>query len=158
MNEIEAGNKTPVGPATAELILAVSTVTGFTKACMEHGDSATYTELSRYYAAVSDAVNPAGGRIIKVMGDGVLITFPVDRGREAIHALQELQIDESARLRQFDERCHLQVKVTVGQVACGDLGPPGDERFDIVSDALNQLVKAPWSDFELTPEVRALVE
>ena len=40
-------------------------------------------------------------------------------------------------------------------VLCGELGPPGQERFDVFGDALNQLFKAPWDgDVALAPEVR----
>ena len=57
--------------------------------------------------------------MVKLMGDAVLLTFPV---------------------------------------VSGPLGPPGEERYDIVGDALNQLFKAPWGDFELSPEVQALLD
>jgi class 3 adenylate cyclase len=143
---------------TVELVLAVTRIPGFTKACMTNGDAATFTQLSRYYAAVAEAVRCVDGRIIKFMGDAALLTFPTDRCSQAVDTLREFQTDASEMWRRFDERCHVQVKVGMGRVVCGDLGPPGNERCDIVGDALNQLFKAPWGDFEMTPEVLALVE
>ena len=83
----------------------------------------------------------------------MLLTFPVDRCGEAVLALRVVQEDASELWRRFDERCRVQVKVGVGKVVCGQLGTPGEERFDIVGDALNRLFKAPWGDFELTAEV-----
>jgi class 3 adenylate cyclase len=138
---------------TAELILAVTRVPGFTKACETQGDSATFAQLSRYYASVMESVRRADGRVVKLMGDAMLLTFPVDRCGEAVVALRVVQDDASELWRRFDERCHVQVKVGVGQVVCGPLGTPGEERFDVVGDALNRLFKARWGDFELTAEV-----
>ncbi len=144
-------------PTTAELILAVTGVAGFTEACKSQGDAAAFTALSRYYAAVADAAGRADGRVVKLLGDGVLLTFPIERCGQAVEVLRELQQRSSKMWHGFDERCHVQVKVGLGQVACGHLGPPGEERFDIVGDALNQLFKAPWGDFDLSPAVLALV-
>jgi class 3 adenylate cyclase len=138
---------------TAKLILAVTQVTGFTEACETQGDSATFAQLSRYYAFVAESVRQAHGRVVKLMGDAVLLTFPLDRCGEAVLALRVVQEDGSELMRRFDERCRVQVKAGVGQVVCGPLGTPGEERFDIVGDALNRLFKAPWGDFEMTAAV-----
>ena len=40
--------------------------------------------------------------------------------------------------RGFDERCRVQVKVGAGTVHCGQLGPPGAERF--VSSATRSML------------------
>lgn len=53
-------------------------------------------------------------------------------------------------MREFDERCHVQVKGPVGSVLAGMLGAPGEERFDVIGDALDQLFKAPWQDFDVS--------
>ena len=143
--------------ATVELVFAVTRVTYCTKACLAHGDSATFNQLSKYYALVAEAVEPVDGKVIKALGDGVLLTFPINRCREAVEALRELQKQTSELWHRFEERCHVQVKVGAGSLVCGPLGPPGAERFDVVGDALNQLFKAPWSDFELAPEVLELI-
>ena len=78
---------------TAELVLAVTRVPGFTKACETQGDSATFPQLSRYYELVAESVMRADGRVVKVMGDAVLLTFPVDRCGEAVVALRVVQED-----------------------------------------------------------------
>src|SRR5207247_268245 len=101
------------------------------------------------------------GRVIKYLGDGALLTFPVHRARDAVSALREIQAAGSASWGEFDPRCRVQVKVGLGTVVGGMLGAPGDERFDIVGDALNRLFKAPWGetagDFVVAPEVAELL-
>ena len=129
--------------ATVELVFAVTRVTYCTKACLAHGDSATFNQLSKYYALVAEAVEPVDGKVIKALGDGVLLTFPINRCREAVEALRELQKQTSELWHRFEERCHVQVKVGAGSLVCGPLGPPGAERFDVVGDALNQLLRHP---------------
>ena len=143
---------------TADLVLVVTAVAGFTKACKSQGDPAAFTQLSRYYAAVADAVGRADGRVVKLLGDGVLMTFPIDRCSQAVESMREFQKYSSVMWYRFDESCRVQVKVGIGKVVCGFLGPPGEEQYDIVGDALNQLFKAPWGDFELSPEVQALLD
>lgn len=145
-------------PQPEELVFAVTMVLASTKACAAHGDAAMFDVLSDYYALVARAVTPAGGRVIKVMGDGILLVFPPDRARQAVTVLRAVQADATARWQRFDERCRVQVKVGAGVLTCGLLGPPGQERYDIVGQALNALFKAPWGDFELTAEVTRLLE
>lgn len=85
-------------------------------------------------------------------GDAALLTFPLDRAKDAIHALQYLQARGTALWARLDEQCCVQVKVSAGPVQCGPLGAPGDERYDVVGKALNSLFKAPSSDFYVSPE------
>ncbi|MBA3322929.1 MAG: hypothetical protein H0T45_15980, partial [Pyrinomonadaceae bacterium] len=74
---------------TAEhLVLALTSVPGSTAACVAHGDESTVAVLADYYALVADAATSAGGRVIKVMGDAALVTFPGGCVREAVEAMR----------------------------------------------------------------------
>ena len=145
-------------PRSQRLILAAIHVPSYTRVCAARGDAQTFDVLQGYYVIVSNITGGAGGRVVKFMGDGALLTFPVDSAPEAVAALRRLQKEASAVWRRFDEDSHVQVKIGVGSVICGDLGPPGDQRFDVVGDAVNQLFKTPWSDFAVDPEVAKLLE
>ena len=70
------------------------------------------------------------------MGDSTLLTFPPQLAREAVEALRTLQAKANALWQQFDERCQVQVKVGIGSVVFGMLGPPGEQRLDIVASAI----------------------
>jgi class 3 adenylate cyclase len=143
-------------PHAEKLILALANVPESTKACADRGDAAMFATLQAYYVLAADAAAAAGGRFIKPIGSGVLLTFPPDRAATAIEVLRSFQQRGTALWREFDERCHVQVKVAAGSVMCGLLGAPGEERFDVVGTALNALFKAPWQDFAVAPEVAAL--
>jgi hypothetical protein len=68
-----------------------------------------------------------------------------------LEGLRELQERGTTLWRQFDERCHVQVKGRVGSVLAGMLGAPDEEHLDVIGDARNQLFKAPWKDFDVSP-------
>jgi class 3 adenylate cyclase len=108
-----------------------------------------FAALQAYYAIAAQATRAAGGRFVKAMGDSVLLIFPLDRTEAAVAALRELQQRGTSMWRQFDERCYVQVKGRVGSVLAGLLGAPGEEHLDVIGDALNQMFKAPWQDFDV---------
>jgi class 3 adenylate cyclase len=139
------------------MIFAISRVPGFTKACAARGDSAMFETLQAYYSIAAQSALPADGRFIKAMGDVVLLSFPIDRAATAIQELRSFQERGTKVWRLFDERCCVQVKVGAGTVQCGLMGAPGAERIDLVGGALNALFKAAWSDFDISPDVAALL-
>ena len=151
-------DNTGVEPYPDRVVLAVTHVPGSTRACAARGDTATFALLRDYYALVAKATAASDGRVVKVMGDAVLLTFPVNRAADAVRALRSTQQKATSLWRRFDDQCHTQVKVGAGPVMCGMLGAPGQERFDIIGSALNALFKAPRGDFEIAPEVGALIE
>lgn len=154
--EVEGGRSLQL--TSEHLVLAVTCVPGSTAACATHGDKRTVALLADYYALVAHAAASAGGRVIKVMGDAALVTFPGGCVREAVEAMRLLQASGTNLWRGFDDRCRVEVKVGAGAVVCGQFGPPGDERLDVYGDALNQLFKGAWGEFVLMPEVEALLQ
>ena len=139
------------------MIFAISGVPGSTEACATRGDSEMFETLQAYYSIAAQAAVAADGRFIKAMGDGVLLSFPIDRAVEAIHELRAFQKRSTMLWHSFDERCYVQVKVGAGTVQCGLMGPPGAERDDLVGNALNTLCKAAWTGFDISPDVAALL-
>jgi len=139
------------------LVFALIQVCGSTAACRDHGDVETVAVLAEYYALVAEAVGACGGQIVKVLGDGVLVTFPVDRAKEAVDGLRGCQSAGSALWSEFDSRCRVQVKAGAGRIAAGYFGPPGAEWFDVYGTALNELFRAPSVDFMVTGELGDLL-
>lgn len=138
-------------------MLALTSVNGSSAACAASGDEETVVVLREYYALVAAAVARAGGDVVKVMGDGVLVTFPVERVRDAVEALRSAQSEGTRLWAAFDPRCRIVVRVGAGAVVTLPLGPPGAERPDVYGDALNRLMKMPPDDFTTTAEIEALL-
>ena len=140
-------------PHSEELILAVTDVLFSTRICATIGDARMFELLSNYYSLVANEVSGSGGRVIKVMGDTTLLTFHTQQPRAIVEALRTLQAKANSLWQEVDANSRVQVKVGIGQVVVGSL----DQRLDIVGSALNRLFKAPWSDFEVLPELARLI-
>jgi len=150
----------PDGASSAvpqELVLALLSVDGATAACASHGDMAAVAVLGSCYAVVADAIAGADGEVVKVMGDGLLVSFPIARASEAVAALRVGQARATRQWRSFDPRCSVMVRATAGQVLQVSLGPPGSARPELYGDVLNQLFKRAAGDFILSPQLAALL-
>jgi adenylate cyclase len=88
--------------------------------------------IDAYYEQVGAAVQAAGGRVVKFVGDGVLIVFPeeaVDRGVEMLLALKDA-VDGAMAARRWE--CRLAAKAHFGPTIAGPFGIAGDKRFDVL--------------------------
>jgi adenylate cyclase len=93
--------------------------------------------LQAFYELSAGRIGPAGGRIVKFMGDAGLAAFPTDAAEAVIFALCDLARDARALGRQFGLDTYLNVNVHVGEVLAGSFGPAGAERFDVIGKAVN---------------------
>ena len=66
-------------PAGADLTVVFTDLEGFTAFTHHEGDEAASRLLGGHYAAVDDLVAGRGGRVVKRLGDGHLLTFPQPR-------------------------------------------------------------------------------
>src|ERR687896_2131401 len=96
------------------LLLALVSVAGASAACADQGDVATVEVLRDYYALLAEACRVADGRVVKVIGDGVLLAFPPDRPDAASRALRSGQGAAARRWAAFDGRCRVTVKAVTG--------------------------------------------
>ena len=139
------------------LILALFSVDGATAACLTHGDRATVVAVAHYYARVAATPPPAAGKIIKVMGDGILAVFPPVNARAAETTCRQAQSESTELWQEFDLRCRVRVKLEAGTLLRGRIGPPGEERADVYGHVLNQLYKASGEEFLILPGLAALL-
>lgn len=93
--------------------------------------------LQSFYVLAAEILEPAGGRVVKFMGDAGLAVFPKERAEEAIFALGEFsrRARELALASKLD--AWLNVNVHVGPVLAGSFGPKGQERFDVIGKTVN---------------------
>lgn len=145
------------GFQSKELVFAIASVNGASAACTEHGNLAAAEQLNAWYKLVAEHIQDVDGQVVKVIGDGLILTFPATRASEAITALRTLQQRGTASWEKFDKRCRVQLKAGIGALVAGPFGPPGQERDDVYGEALNKLFKMPLADFAMTPELAARV-
>ena len=93
--------------------------------------------FQEFYALSAGRIEPAGGRIVKFMGDAGLAVFPPDDADSVISALCELAAESRALARRAGLDAYLNVNVHVGPVLAGSFGTPGAERFDVIGKTVN---------------------
>ncbi len=136
-------------PRVATVVLAVADVAGFTKACRGRSNVEAFEMLDRFYRHAVAAVAPAQGRVVKFIGDAVLIIFPESRAVQAVTALQDLRDTVQDLWSEFDAGCSVRIHAHLGSVACGPLGP--DQHFDVIGAAVNDLFRMPSDGPEISP-------
>ena len=140
-----------------DTLLALISVDGSTNACADHGDLAMVALLKSYYAHVAQLVAPENGQIVKVLGDGVLVMFPTEQPASALASLSAAHSQLQTLWHDFDPRCTVRMRATIGQVLTGPLGPPGREQHDIYGNTLNQLFRLPAGELVLSEALQARV-
>jgi len=90
-----------------------------------------------FYALAAGCIEPAGGRIVKFMGDAGLAVFDPNSAEGVIFALADLAGKARAAALKAGLDTWLNVNVHVGPVLAGSFGPAGGERFDVIGKTVN---------------------
>jgi adenylate cyclase len=64
------------GGSTAEVAVVFTDLEGFTRFTQQRGDDAASDLLARHHRTMGPIVRSRGGRLVKRLGDGLLLTFP----------------------------------------------------------------------------------
>jgi len=102
--------------------------------------------LNRYFAAMGNAVERAGGRVDKFLGDGVMALFGVESGatsgcRDALLAAR-LMSERLAELNQslveeLGQPLRIGIGIHVGPVIVGEMGYRNATALTAIGDAVN---------------------
>jgi adenylate cyclase len=103
-----------------DLVVCFTDLQGFTAFTAEHGDVAASTMLTDHYQKAGPIVRSRGGRIVKRLGDGLMMTFPEPSA--AVLAAVELCEAQPAPL-------HVRAGLHLGEVLV--------DRADIVGHVVN---------------------
>lgn len=92
--------------------------------------------LERYYDAMAAIVRAHGGRVVKLMGDGVFAVFPEAQTVAAIDAaLAALRWETS------DPWLRVGASLHVASVATGEIGSGPERRWDVIGAGVNHLFR-----------------
>jgi adenylate cyclase len=95
--ELLSATATTPEPAVQSTVVGFTDLEGFTRYTEREGDSAAVSLLAEHYRRAGRVVRGRGGRIVKHLGDGMLMTFPEPSG--AVLAAVELVEEGPAPLR-----------------------------------------------------------
>jgi adenylate cyclase len=118
--------------------------------------------LNRYFAAVGRAVESAGGRVDKFLGDGVMALFGIESGaqqgcREALTAarlMSERMGELNASLRGEIERpLRIGIGIHAGPIIIGEMGYGGATAMTAIGDAVNTASRLEGLTKEYTVEL-----
>lgn len=100
-------------------------------------DARVASFFQAFYGLAAKHLKPAGGRIVKFMGDAGLVVFPKESAEEAIFALADFARKARELARGAGLDAYLNVNVHAGPVVSGSFGPAGQERFDVIGKTVN---------------------
>jgi adenylate cyclase len=140
-------------PTKCRLLIAFTDITGFTKEFTSRSDQELFDLMSQFYERMGDAVESSGGKIVKFIGDGVLLVYPGEEAKCGVEALRNLKtlLDEWLRANHF--RGELHVRAHLGPVICGPLGTRSEKRFDVLGIHVNTTALLKCDGFTLSPEL-----
>ncbi len=101
------------------------------------GDARVASFLQTFYGLAAKHLQPAGGRIVKFMGDAGLVVCPKESVEQIVFALSDLSRDARESALRFGLDVYLNVSVHVGPALAGSFGAPGEERFDVIGKTVN---------------------
>ncbi len=122
-----------------------SDVRGFTKMSQELARPTLLAMLDVVFQEVVEAVQQAGGQVLKFMGDGALATFSFDddaSGERACAAATEAAVDLQRRLAARrrageDGLAKVGVGLHFGDLMYGNIGAPGRLDFTVIGECVN---------------------
>jgi adenylate cyclase len=108
--------------------------------------------MNAYFEVVGELVEPAGGVVVKCLGDAALIVFPIERTDAGVQALLRLKIEGDAWLGGQGLTSTQQIKVHVGPVARAPVGTRTAKHDDVYGNTVNIAARLPGNGLTLSPE------
>jgi adenylate cyclase len=145
-------------PTALDLVVSFSSLAGFNKRfVLPSDDPLVFNTMQDYFHWAGDFIRSRGGTVIKCMGDAMLLVFPADEASQAVTALRELKTAGDLWLKQRDVPCQHLIKIHLGPLLIGPIGPLGQERLDVYGKTVNICATLESGPLVMTPQVfRAL--
>ncbi len=134
------------------LLISFIDLSRYARLARERDDREMADLLNDFYCRTNSAVTEAGGRVVKFIGDAVLIVFPEDLADAGVHCLLSLKEDSDAWLRSRGFGAELFVKVHFGDVVAGPFGPSDSAHFDVIGHAANIAATLEPRGFAISPQ------
>ena len=119
------------------LLVAFIDLTGYAMQSTRVADDELANVVDGYYEIVANTIAASGGRVVKFIGDGVLIVFGADDADRGVAALLDLKDEVDRYMAQAGWGCRLLVKAHVGTAIAGGYGARDDKGFDVIGKTVN---------------------
>lgn len=140
-------------PVTCNLLVAFADLSGFARIARTQTSAQTFAFIEEFSSRAAAIVESAGGYLVKVIGDALMIVFDEADLSDGVLALLELKDRTDAWLKTEGYHSRLAVKAHFGELTCGPLGHPGRRSLDILGETVNIAALLKTDSFALTPQV-----
>ena len=129
-----------------EIAILFADIRGFTALSESRLPYDVVFVLNRYFATIGGAVEAAGGRVDKFIGDGVMALFGIERGahtgcREALAAAQLISVrlpELNASLQaELERELRIGIGIHCGPTIVGEMGYGSAAAITAIGDAVN---------------------
>ncbi len=135
------------------VLVAFADLTGYAQVANSARTPRELLELMNgYFEVVGAIVEPAGGAVLKCLGDAALIVFPIERVDAGVQALLRLKAEGDGWLAQQGLGSTQQIKVHVGPVARAHVGTRTAKWDDVYGNTVNIAARLPGNGLTLSPE------
>lgn len=135
------------------MLVAFTDLTGYRQlAAHERTAGELLALMNAYFEFLGDVVEPAGGTVVKCLGDAALLVFPLEQADAGVRALVRLKEEGDAWLNRQGLASTQLIKAHVGPVACGPVGTRRAKHWDVYGEAVNIAALLPSTGLILSPE------
>jgi class 3 adenylate cyclase len=127
----------PKAKAPASMLIVFIDLSRFDAQSQHVADSELAETIDTYYVRVANAIQGAGGTVVKFIGDATLAVFPEKAVDAAVAMLLELKPSVDEWMTEKNWECRFAAKAHFGEVIAGQFGPEGSKRFDVIGRAVN---------------------
>jgi adenylate cyclase len=142
-------------PVVANLLIVFGDFSGYTKLSRSLAPDILFRLFSEYAAFAAAHVEAAGGRLVKMIGDAILVVFPEERAGAGIMRMLALKTESEQWMQGRGFPTTMVVKAHFGEVACGSFGSDG--RFDVYGQTVNTAAMLSSKGFALSEEAFRLL-
>jgi adenylate cyclase len=131
-----------VSGGTRQVSVLFADLKGFTQFSEQRSPEAVRLMLNTYLEAVLPAVRASGGRVDRLIGDAVMVTFNVsaeqpDHAARAAAAALDLQRAASTVAEQHPDWPRFRSGVNTGEAVVGVLGDSAERDYTVLGDTVN---------------------
>jgi class 3 adenylate cyclase len=149
-------------PIQANVLVAMCDFSRFMQSTKGRSSAELFADLNDFYLLTDDAVQAAGGLVVKFMGDAALIVFPEELADQGIMALLDLKASVDRWLQDRPIGHSLYVNAHFGEATLGRMGRAG--HLDVIGETVHIAATLGSRGFgisqqafrQLTPEHRQL--
>jgi adenylate cyclase len=147
-------------PIQANALVAMCDCSRYRQASKGRSSAELFADLNDFYLLTEDAIQAAGGLVVKFMGDAALVVFPEELADQGTMALLDLKANVDRWIQHRAIGHDLFVNVHFGEVTLGRMGRVGT--LDVIGETVVIAAKLGSRGFglsqqafrQLTPEHR----